>query len=97
VAVDVRCSSSVGRAHHRGGESFRCISSTYERDGDRRSRVVLNLTPGNLVTEHVKRFETRSLQKILATSSIAGGLIHATSGSTGALGGRCRNRMGLAA
>ena len=27
-----------------------CMSSTYERNGDRRSRVVLNLTPGNIVT-----------------------------------------------
>jgi hypothetical protein len=25
-------------------------ASTYERNGDRRSRVVLNLTPGNIVT-----------------------------------------------
>ena len=33
-----------------GGKSFLCMSSTYERDGDRRSRVVLNLTPGNIVT-----------------------------------------------
>ncbi len=34
----------------RGGKSFVCMSSTYERDGVRRSRVVLNLTPGNIVT-----------------------------------------------
>jgi acyl-CoA hydrolase len=33
-----------------GGKSFLCMSSTYERDGLRRSRVVLNLTPGNIVT-----------------------------------------------
>ena len=33
-----------------GGKSFLCMSSTYERHGDRRSRVVLNLTPGNIVT-----------------------------------------------
>ena len=33
-----------------GGKSFVCMSSTYERDGVRRSRVVLNLTPGNIVT-----------------------------------------------
>ena len=33
-----------------GGKSFLCMSSTYERNGDRRSRVVLNLTPGNVVT-----------------------------------------------
>ena len=34
----------------KGGKSFVCMSSTYERDGVRRSRVVLNLTPGNIVT-----------------------------------------------
>jgi acyl-CoA hydrolase len=33
-----------------GGKSFICMSSTYERDGDRRSRIVLDLTPGNVVT-----------------------------------------------
>ncbi len=33
-----------------GGKSFICMSSTYERDGIRRSRVVLDLTPGNVVT-----------------------------------------------
>ena len=33
-----------------GGKSFLCMSSTYERNGDRRSRIVLNLTPGNIVT-----------------------------------------------
>jgi acyl-CoA hydrolase len=33
-----------------GGKSFLCMSSTYERNGDRRSRVVLELTPGNVVT-----------------------------------------------
>jgi acyl-CoA hydrolase len=34
----------------KGGKSFLCMSSTYERDGVRKSRVVLNLTPGNIVT-----------------------------------------------
>jgi acyl-CoA hydrolase len=34
----------------KGGKSFVCMSSTYERDGVRRSRVVFNLTPGNIVT-----------------------------------------------
>lgn len=34
----------------RGGKSFICLSSTYERHGVRRSRIVLNLTPGNMVT-----------------------------------------------
>jgi acyl-CoA hydrolase len=33
-----------------GGKSFLCMSSTYERNGVRRSRVVLNLTSGNVVT-----------------------------------------------
>ena len=34
----------------RGGKSFICMSSTYEREGVRRSRVVLSLTPGNVTT-----------------------------------------------
>jgi len=33
-----------------GGKSFLCMSSVFERDGVRRSRVVLDLTPGNIVT-----------------------------------------------
>ena len=33
-----------------GGKSFICLSSTYEKRGARRSRIVLNLTPGNIVT-----------------------------------------------
>jgi acyl-CoA hydrolase len=33
-----------------GGKSFMLLSSTYERKGVRRSRIVLNLTPGNIVT-----------------------------------------------
>jgi acyl-CoA hydrolase len=33
-----------------GGKSFICMSSTYEREGVRRSRIVLELTPGNVVT-----------------------------------------------
>ena len=33
-----------------GGKSFICMSSTYERDDVRRSRIVLNLTAGNVVT-----------------------------------------------
>jgi acyl-CoA hydrolase len=33
-----------------GGKSFICMSSTYERAGVRRSRIALNLTPGNVVT-----------------------------------------------
>jgi acyl-CoA hydrolase len=34
----------------KSGKSFICLSSTYEKRGDRRSRIVLNLTPGNVVT-----------------------------------------------
>src|SRR4029079_10109113 len=33
-----------------GSKSFICLSSTYEKRGERRSRIVLNLTPGNVVT-----------------------------------------------
>jgi acyl-CoA hydrolase len=32
------------------GKSFICLSSTYEKRGHRKSRIVLNLTPGNIVT-----------------------------------------------
>jgi acyl-CoA hydrolase len=32
------------------GKSFICLSSTYERRGIRKSRIVLKLTPGNIVT-----------------------------------------------
>jgi acyl-CoA hydrolase len=34
----------------KGGKSFVCLSSTYERHGIRKSRIALNLTPGNVVT-----------------------------------------------
>ena len=34
----------------KGGKSFMLLSSTYERKGVRRSRIVLDLTPGNIVT-----------------------------------------------
>ena len=33
-----------------GGKSFICLSSTYEKRGERQSRVVSTLTPGNVVT-----------------------------------------------
>jgi acyl-CoA hydrolase len=33
-----------------GGKSFICLSSTYEKKGLRKSRIVLDLTPGNIVT-----------------------------------------------
>ncbi|MEP7364323.1 MAG: acetyl-CoA hydrolase/transferase C-terminal domain-containing protein [Acidobacteriota bacterium] len=34
----------------KGGKSFMCLASTYEKHGVRRSRVVLDLTAGNVVT-----------------------------------------------
>jgi acyl-CoA hydrolase len=34
----------------RGGKTFICLASTYERHGQRKSRIVLNLTEGNVVT-----------------------------------------------
>lgn len=34
----------------KGGKSFICLSSTYEKKGKRHSRVVFTLTPGNIVT-----------------------------------------------
>jgi len=34
----------------KGGKSFICLASTYEKRGARRSRIVLELTPGNIVT-----------------------------------------------
>jgi acyl-CoA hydrolase len=34
----------------KGGKSFICLSSTYEKRGERRSRIAFNLTPGNIVT-----------------------------------------------
>ncbi len=60
------CSESAGHRHisgtggqlqfirgayaSKGGKSFLCLSSTYERRGERKSRIALNLTPGNVVT-----------------------------------------------
>jgi acyl-CoA hydrolase len=34
----------------KGGKSFVCMSSTYERNGVRKSRIMPNLTLGNVVT-----------------------------------------------
>jgi acyl-CoA hydrolase len=34
----------------KGGKSFICLASTYDKRGERRSRVVLSLTQGNVVT-----------------------------------------------
>jgi acyl-CoA hydrolase len=33
-----------------GGKTFICLSSTFDKKGDRRSRIVLSLTQGNIVT-----------------------------------------------
>jgi acyl-CoA hydrolase len=33
-----------------GGKSFMCLSSTFEKRGERKSRIALSLTPGNMVT-----------------------------------------------
>jgi acyl-CoA hydrolase len=33
-----------------GGKSFICLPSTYDKRGERRSRIVIDLTPGNVVT-----------------------------------------------
>jgi acyl-CoA hydrolase len=34
----------------KGGKSFICMSSTFDKHSERRSRIVLDLTPGNIVT-----------------------------------------------
>jgi len=34
----------------RGGKSFMCLASTYQKSGERKSRIVSTLTPGNIVT-----------------------------------------------
>jgi acyl-CoA hydrolase len=34
----------------KGGKSFLCLSSTYDKRGGRSSRIVTTLTPGNIVT-----------------------------------------------
>jgi acyl-CoA hydrolase len=34
----------------KGGKSFICLASTYEKRGERKSRIVFSLTPGNIVT-----------------------------------------------
>ena len=34
----------------KGGKSFICLASTYDKRGERHSRIVLNLTSGNIVT-----------------------------------------------
>lgn len=34
----------------KGGKSFICLPSTYDKKGERRSRIVMNLTLGNIVT-----------------------------------------------
>lgn len=39
-----------GAVASEGGKSFICLPSTYDKRGERRSRIVLNLTTGNIVT-----------------------------------------------
>jgi acyl-CoA hydrolase len=39
-----------GAYQSKGGKSFMLLSSTYERKGQRKSRIVMQLTPGNIVT-----------------------------------------------
>lgn len=39
-----------GASASKGGKSFLCLSSIYDKRGERRSRNVLNRTPGNIVT-----------------------------------------------
>lgn len=39
-----------GAVASEGGKSFICLPSTYDKRGERRSRIVMNLTPGNIVT-----------------------------------------------
>ena len=34
----------------KGGKSFLCLSSLFEKKGERKSRIVATLTPGNIVT-----------------------------------------------
>jgi len=36
----------------KGGKSFICLPSTYGKRGETRSRIVFDLTPGNIVTTH---------------------------------------------
>lgn len=44
-------SQFVGGAYaSTGGKSFICVSSTYERHGVRASRVLIDPTPGNIIT-----------------------------------------------
>jgi acyl-CoA hydrolase len=39
-----------GAYQSRGGKAFLCLPSTYEKKGERTSRIVTTLTPGNIVT-----------------------------------------------
>ncbi len=39
-----------GAYSSKGGKSFICLASTYCKQGEPRSRIVFNLTPGNIVT-----------------------------------------------
>jgi acyl-CoA hydrolase len=45
-----QCQFVRGAYASKGGKSFICLASTYEKRGLRKSRIVLELTPGNIVT-----------------------------------------------
>lgn len=39
-----------GAYQSKGGKSFLCLASTYDKQGERKSRIVATLTPGSIVT-----------------------------------------------
>jgi acyl-CoA hydrolase len=45
-----QCQFVRGAYASKGGKSFICLASTYEKHGVRKSRIVLDLTAGNIVT-----------------------------------------------
>jgi len=45
-----QCQFVRGAYASKGGKTFICLASTYEKRGVRKSRIVLDLTPGNIVT-----------------------------------------------
>ena len=50
VAPAGNCSSCAAPMLRRVANRFICLSSTYDKRGERKSRIALNLTPGNIVT-----------------------------------------------
>ena len=50
AAPAANCNSCAAPMRRTAAKSFICLASTYEKRGERRSRIVLNLTPGNIVT-----------------------------------------------